>query len=454
MEELLEDDGISSNEDEDLEENLNLARIRKSHAAATIMIRNLTSNNLAIEQILGVPDPHRDSTNKKRRKIERNFDEVEKKLRDLYFGPSPKYGSSIFERKYRLPLPLYLKIRKDLMDSNDFFVRKSDHFGRKGTHPDQKILSALRTLIYGTPSHLQDELLQLGEETSRRSLIEFCETIISLYQKEVLRPPTVDDLKRLYKLHEDRWQLPGLVGGLDCMHWVWDRCPVTLHGQYKDRDGKKSVILEAVADQNMRFWHANFGTPGSCNDINALHRSSLFRDFYQGKSAELQYVLNATEYRTPFYLVDGIYNGEEKVFTLLVGYPPTSDTPEKKTWIEIQQAARKMVERAFGNLQCKFRIVSIPSRYPLETMNLIMLTCIILVNMIIDYREQAKEENMDDDADAEEEQCDTQENVNNVEEVPEGHMNRWKFARSKAVKQKFEKDIMQHVYKNRSRIPI
>jgi hypothetical protein len=55
------------------------------------------------------------------------------------------------------------------------------------------------------------------------------------------------------------------------MHWAWKNCPSGWAGQYKGKEKKPTMVLEAVASQNICIWHAFFGTPGALNNINVLH---------------------------------------------------------------------------------------------------------------------------------------------------------------------------------------
>jgi hypothetical protein len=67
-----------------------------------------------------------------------------------------------------------------------------------------------------------------------------------------------------------------------------------------------TIILEAVADKDLGIWHAFFGMPGSHNDINVLHRSSLFARLAEGQALEVNYTINGNEYTKGYYLADGI----------------------------------------------------------------------------------------------------------------------------------------------------
>src|SRR6185436_11328566 len=78
-------------------------------------------------------------------------------------------------------------------------------------------------------------------------------------------------------------------------------------GMCKGHKGKPTLILEAVATQDLRIWHAFFGLPGSHNDINVLHRSPVFDDLANGRTPEIEFWVNGNPYTMGYYLADGIY---------------------------------------------------------------------------------------------------------------------------------------------------
>ncbi|XP_047965618.1 uncharacterized protein LOC125210083 [Salvia hispanica] len=98
---------------------------------------------------------------------------------------------------------------------------------------------------------------------------------------DYFRRPTEQDLARLLYVADQRG-FPGMIRSIDCMHWEWKNCPNAWAGQYTGRSSKPTIILEAVASYDLWIWHAFFGTPGSCNDINVLHRSPVFDDVLEG----------------------------------------------------------------------------------------------------------------------------------------------------------------------------
>jgi hypothetical protein len=63
------------------------------------------------------------------------------------------------------------------------------------------------------------------------------------------------------------------------MHYHWKNCPVVWQGSFTNKDGNKSIILEAIINQKLWIWQSYFGLPGGNNDLNILNMSPLIHDF-------------------------------------------------------------------------------------------------------------------------------------------------------------------------------
>ena len=100
---------------------------------------------------------------------------------------------------------------------------------------------------------------------------------------------------------------PGLFGSIDCMHYQWKNCPVAWNGQYLDKDGNISIILEAIVDQSLWIWHVFFGTAGSNNDLNVLQRSLLVKEILFREYDDISFDVNYRRYSKYYLLADGIY---------------------------------------------------------------------------------------------------------------------------------------------------
>ncbi|CAL9006120.1 unnamed protein product [Prunus brigantina] len=177
-----------------------------------------------------------------------------------------------------------------------------------------------------------------------------------------------------------RWRLR-----IDCMHWQWKNCPTAWQGDYGNRKGQKSIILEAVAGFDTWVWHAFFGVAGDQNDLNVLGQSPVFNDILRGQGPNITYQVNNTVYQTGYYLADGIY---PRWTTFVKSIPNLKLNPrsqKQKLFATYQEGYRKDVERCFGILQARWLIVRGAARmFDEEILRSIMMTCIILHNMIVE----------------------------------------------------------------------
>ncbi|XP_048591394.1 uncharacterized protein LOC125576088 [Brassica napus] len=120
---------------------------------------------------------------------------------------------------------------------------------------------------------------------------------------------------------------------------------------------------------------------GTLNDINVLDRSPVFEDIIEGRAPRLEYMVNRHKYKFAYYLTDGIYP-KWSTFIQSISLP---QDPKAELFAKTQEAARKVVERAFGVLQARFAIVKNPAlTWDKEKIGKIMRACIIIHNMIVE----------------------------------------------------------------------
>ncbi|KAL6883427.1 hypothetical protein ACP4OV_010841 [Aristida adscensionis] len=196
-----------------------------------------------------------------RKYISRNREGAHEQLVADYFAEDPLYSDAMFRRRFRMRRNVFLHI----VDA----------------------LAAICMLAYGTPADSLDEYLKVAETTALDCLGNFVEGVIEVFGNKYLRRPTVEDLEHLLQVGESRG-FPGMLGSIDCMHWRWKNCPVGWKGQHVRGDhGVPTIILEAVASQDLHIWHAFFGMAGSNNDINVLNQSPLFIEAIKGEAPRL-----------------------------------------------------------------------------------------------------------------------------------------------------------------------
>jgi hypothetical protein len=114
-------------------------------------------------------------------------------------------------------------------------------------------------LAYGCPADSLDDSLKIAASTVLKTVKEFVKTIISVFELEYHCPPNEDEINRMLRTYVAQG-FPGMIRSVDCMHWEWSACPTGWHGVYKGHKGKPTMILEAVASEDLRVWHAFWAT--------------------------------------------------------------------------------------------------------------------------------------------------------------------------------------------------
>ncbi|XP_058722214.1 uncharacterized protein LOC131620313 [Vicia villosa] len=322
-----------------------------------------------------------DNAPRSRKYLNRDHAAANQRLIDDYFANEPTYGDAMFRRRYRMKKNVFLRIVGDLSSSDNYFTQRVDAANKEGISPLAKCTTAMRMLAYGVAADAVDEYIKIGGTTALECLRRFCKGIIRLYEQVYLRAPTQDDLQRILHVSEMRG-FPGMIGSIDCMHWEWKNCPKAWEGQFTRGDkGTTTVILEAVASHDLWIWHAFFGCPGTLNDINVLDRSPVFDDVEQGKAPSVNFFVNQRPYNMAYYLADGIYPSYP-TFVKSIRLPQSE--PDK-LFAKFQEGCRKDIERAFGVLQARFKIIREPARlWDIADLGIIMRSCIILHNMIVE----------------------------------------------------------------------
>ena len=322
----------------------------------------------------------RGSREGRRPNVDRHRHSRGKNLMEDYFIPQSLYSDVHFRGRYRMQPHLFNKIMHDICNYDEYFVQKRNCAGNLGLLPEQKFTAVIRMLAYGSSANQGDEIARMGKSTVLESLVRFCDAMETLYTRDYLRRPTPRDLQRLLQKAESRG-FPGMIGSIDCMHWQWKNCPTAWQGDYGNRKGQKSIILEAVAGFDTWVWHAFFGVAGSQNDLNVLGQSPVFNDVLRGEAPNITYEINNTIYQTGYYLADGIYPR----WTTFVKTIPHPRSHKETYFARYQGGYRKDVERCFGILQARWAIIRGAARlFDEEVLRSIMMTCIILHNMIVE----------------------------------------------------------------------
>ena len=153
------------------------------------------------------------------------------RLLNDYFVENPVYDETLFRRCFCLSRLLFLRILHTLQQHDHYFVQRRNAANTVGLSGEQKMTAALRMLAYGMSAASLDEYVRIGETTTIQCVKRFCQGVVQIFGLEYLRSPNAADISRLLR-KANQLGFPGMLGSLDCMHWVWKNCPSAYHGMY------------------------------------------------------------------------------------------------------------------------------------------------------------------------------------------------------------------------------
>nr|XP_043611944.1 uncharacterized protein LOC122583624 [Erigeron canadensis] len=243
--------------------------------------------------------------------VDRNRIEAHARLMHDYFNDQPRYNVRLFRKRFRMTKPLFMRIVGDLEARYPYFQTRYDRAGRKGFAGVQKCTSAIRQLAYGVNSDFLDYM----------------------------------------------------IGSIDCMHWPWELCPATWRATYTGGHvGRPSLILQAVASNDLWIWNAYFGRQGSHNDINVFEASSILEEIINGLAPSVPFSAYGNHYEKGYYLGDDIY---PEYATFVKTFSDSIDE-KRRLFKKKQESARKGIERAFdeGKAVCQDYNAQEPSLNP------------------------------------------------------------------------------------------
>jgi hypothetical protein len=232
---------------------------------------------------------------------------------------------------------------------------------------ETRVAVTLHRLATGNTLATIADLYGIGESTASVIVREFCEAM-----KFHLKPLTIEMLTKeriiaISKEFEAINGIPYILGAIDGSY-ILITTPTHDASTYYCWKGFYSVILQGVVDADCKFWDYDFGWAGSCHDWTVFQRSQLGLRTLRGEFLPYKLIGDAAYPMRPWF------------FSPFKG---TGLSAEKAHWNFIQSSTRMVVERAFGILKGRWRILLKRIDMPLENIGDIVTACICLHNLCI-----------------------------------------------------------------------
>ena len=315
----------------------------------------------------------------KRKHADRDHSRSWLMLHEQFFSPQ---ATAHLRTVFRVSYKLFKHIAATLKQHNKFWEQRMNAAHRWGVSTEIKILISLKILAQGTSAPAIHNEFGCGEGLVHQCVDNFIADVIVLFEKEFLLSNLEDEEKsrKIILANQAKHGLPGLLGSLDCTHIKWLRCSRRLHSNFVGKSGEPTFTNEAIADSKLRFVHFFAGCGGTMNDINVLRSGTLVTALCNGTYPKFQFSLENHSFSFPYLFVDGIYPGWANLIKA-----PKSSLENAENFIRRQESIRKDVERAFGVLKIRWKILKYGLNFLKRSKCVkVIRAAVILHNMMID----------------------------------------------------------------------
>ena len=232
-----------------------------------------------------------------------------------------------------------------------------------------KVAVAISRLATGNSMSCIADLYKIGLSSSQLAVSQFCASIKKNLLRKFINWPSPSIMERYAQEFQDLHQIPFVVGAVDGSH-----IPIIaprLHApDYYNRKGFHSVLLQGVVSAKCLFWDFDIGWAGSMHDANLWGRTAIGQYCEAGKLWPYTLVGDAAYPCRPWMLAP--FKGHKDGLSR-----------EEYHWNFVQSSTRMCVERAFGMLKGRWRILLKRMDVHLKNVPDMVSTCLVLHNMCI-----------------------------------------------------------------------
>jgi hypothetical protein len=246
---------------------------------------------------------------------------------------------------------------------------------REDTHLRESILLEIRVAISLSRLSIGNILQMYGEvygiSRSSASIIvrEFCVAIKKHLKPLVIRKQTESSLRAIAFEFEKSHGILYIIGAVDGSHIPIIALPIDPTSYYC-RKGFYSTLLQGVVDKNCKFWDFDFGWAGQYHDWTLFQNTEIGKKVISGAFLPYKLIGDAAYPMRPWFYSP--FKGEKEGMSRA-----------KAHWNFIQSSTRMAVERAFGILKGRWRILLKRIDMLLKHVPNLVTTCICLHNLCI-----------------------------------------------------------------------
>jgi hypothetical protein len=247
---------------------------------------------------------------------------------------------------------------------------------------DKRIGCALYTL--GSSSELRtiSHLFGIGKSTTGEILREFCSVLVDMFFHRFIKfPKSSQEIQETMNGFYDKCSYPMCVGALDGTH-IAIKPPLGYEIDYYNYKKHHSITMLAAVNSDLLFTYVNVGGPGRCNDSSIFSRSTLSQIIEDPIYENHFMMMNNTRIQCHL-IADSAFSLNK---TLIKPFAERPNMPRQHSKFNYRLSrARCSVERAFGALKNRFRLLHKKIEFKLNNITNMIKAATILHNLCIMY---------------------------------------------------------------------
>ena len=306
-------------------------------------------------------------------------------------GANSEVGRKWFKR-FRIPVELFDEMVAKLKTAGGWVNRCRRVLGGGYSAPvELQLMITLRWLgrgeSYDTLAELTGDIMV---STTVQRTVKEVTALLASFQGEFIRPPTTEEeIMFTLRLYE-AINLPGCIGSTDGIQIPWGNVPHAIREMYKGKGGTYSLGYNMSVSRDLYCQSIGYIYAGSHNDITkAAFDPWIQRVRMDPKFKNRKFNMVAADGST--VVVTGLYLIGDRGYPRYeaLQQPAATSTLDSKlmqmnVWLE---ASRKDVERFFGVLKSRWRILKTPLllRDVADADNMVK-SCVVLHNWYLLWR--------------------------------------------------------------------
>lgn len=225
-------------------------------------------------------------------------------------------------------------------------------------------------------------LFGVSTSTVCKVVHKVCEAIAENLLEKYVSFPTGNNLKNVIQGYEGIWGFPNCGGAIDGCH-IPIKAPENSHGDYLNRKGWYSLILQGVCDYMYVFTDINIGWPGRVHDARVFANSEIF---HKGENGTLfpnwtkKIVLQRGETDLPVTIIaDPAYPLKPWIMKPYSGRGNLTAAQVRFNYR--LSRARMTIENSFGRLKGRWRCLQKRLEVDVEFACTVIASCVVLHNI-------------------------------------------------------------------------